>query len=70
MLRKKINKISKLKREDGSWAESDNEIQHVVQQYFMDLFKPSEELMDYEGELNFIRCQVSIENNETLTRPF
>lgn len=68
--RRKVNKISKLKRDDGSWAESDIESQNVVQHYFMELFTPTEETLNYERELNCIRSQVSAEDNEIITRPF
>lgn len=68
--RRKANKITKLQRDDGSWAENKSDIQGVVKEYFMSLFKANEDELDYGSVLNRVRCLIRPEVNNELTRPF
>ena len=59
----------RLQKEDGSWAESDVELQQVVVHYFSQLFS-SDRPEQVEEVISGIPTRVTAAMNEMLTRPY
>ena len=66
--RRKRNKIGNLKREDGSWTTTDEEITAEVAKYYKHLFKSSE-IQCLEDILDGIPSTITDHMNGNLTRP-
>ena len=64
--RRARNRITKLKKPGGGWAESKENIEKVAFEYFQNLFTASE-TGDFEEALRFISVKVTPTMNETLT---
>lgn len=67
--RKRHNRITKLRDNDGIWRESEDELQKVVVDYFMDLFSSSHPA-DFEGVLDKVEPRVTAEMNRELGKPY
>lgn len=67
--RRKKNKIEKLKRVDGSWAESTKEIHKEINSFFKDLYKKEEDV-NPQNLIDLIPRRVKDYMNEALTKPF
>jgi hypothetical protein len=67
--RVKRNKISALKRDDGSLAVAQEEIENIAIEYYTQLFTAREDL-DPELILDHVPTKVTDDMNERLTRPY
>lgn len=65
--RRARNRITKLKKPDGWWAESEESIEKVATEYFQNLFTSSV-AGDFEEALWYITVKVTLAMNESLTR--
>jgi hypothetical protein len=63
------NKIKKLKRTDGSWCNTPNEMQCMAREFFVDLFKAYPEVSPSQV-LDHIAAKVSDSMNDNLCREF
>ena len=64
--RRARNRITKLKKPGGGWAESEESIEKVATEYFQNLFTSSQ-ASDFEEALRYITVKVSPAMNEMLT---
>lgn len=65
--RRARNRITKLKKPGGVWAETEESIEHVATEYFQTLFNSSE-AGEFEEALRYITVKVTPDMNEMLTR--
>ncbi|XP_057796787.1 uncharacterized protein LOC131012797 [Salvia miltiorrhiza] len=68
--RRKVNTITKLRRDDGSWASSTEEIGQEARQYFENLFDDSTNNVDFYQVLNRLTPCVDNTMNAELTKSF
>ncbi|CAA7020953.1 unnamed protein product [Microthlaspi erraticum] len=66
--RRARNRITKLKRSDGTWAETEDDIEHVATAYFQNLFTSSQPA-DFDEALRYVTAQVTTDMNQALTKP-
>ncbi|CAA7023627.1 unnamed protein product [Microthlaspi erraticum] len=67
-LRKARNRITKLKRGDGSWAETEEDIERVATDYLQNLFTSSHPT-DFDEALRYVTVKVNSDINQSLTKP-
>lgn len=65
--RRARNRLTKLKKPTGGWAESEEDIERVAAEYFQVLFTTSSP-GNFEDALRYVTENVSTKCNETLTR--
>ncbi|CAA7014604.1 unnamed protein product [Microthlaspi erraticum] len=65
--RRARNHVTKLKRIDGSWAETDDSIEKVATEYFQTLFTSSQP-SDFSEALRYVKAQVTPNINQALTQ--
>ncbi|CAA7045932.1 unnamed protein product [Microthlaspi erraticum] len=66
--RRARNRIRKLKRGDGSWAETEEDIERVPTDYFQNLFTSSHPT-DFDEALWYVTEKVNPDINQFLTKP-
>ena len=67
-MRRKNNTIVRLQKEDGTWADSDDELKRLVVHYFSQLFS-TVRLEQMEEVLSVVPTRVTEEMNEMLMQP-
>lgn len=67
--RQKKNTIQQLKKEDGSWAKGDKEVEKVLRKYYMNLFT-SVNSINTHRVLEAVKPKVTEEMNRYLTQPY
>lgn len=60
--------MTRLRRDDGSWAETREDLCEVSRLYFEDLFSASE--VDYGSVIAAVECKLDDSDNNLLTAPF
>ncbi|CAA7027944.1 unnamed protein product [Microthlaspi erraticum] len=66
--RRARNRITKLRRTDGSWAENEDNIEQTATGYFHHLFTSSNP-RSFDDALKYVTEKVSLEMNSSLTKP-
>jgi hypothetical protein len=67
--RKKKNRISKLKRADGSWTVDAKEMEEITRTFFQDLYSKDDNT-DHKIITDLLQCCVDEEMNDRLCAPF
>ncbi|CAA7024087.1 unnamed protein product [Microthlaspi erraticum] len=66
--RRARNRITKIKRSDGSWAENEESIKHTATDYFSSLFTSSNP-QNFDDALRYVTAKVTPAMNTSLTKP-
>ncbi|XP_057793280.1 uncharacterized protein LOC131009894 [Salvia miltiorrhiza] len=68
--RRKVNTITRLQRDDGSWASTQDEMRNTAKDYFTAIFERSDGVGDFSQVLGKLRHCIDESKNVELTQPF